>query len=850
MTDKTSWSEVAGKELRGKPLESLTWDTLEGIKVQPLYTAEDVTDLPHMGNVPGQEPYTRGVKATMYAGRPWTIRQYAGFSTAEESNAFYRQGLAAGQQGVSVAFDLATHRGYDSDHPRVVGDVGKAGVAIDSVEDMKILFDGIPLDKISVSMTMNGAVIPVLASFIVAGEEQGVSRAALSGTIQNDILKEFMVRNTYIYPPEASMRIVADIIEFTARDMPKFNSISISGYHMQEAGANLVQELAYTIADGREYVRAAIARGMDVDAFAGRLSFFFAIGMNFFMEAAKLRAARVLWHRVMAEFEPKNPKSSMLRTHCQTSGVSLQEQDPYNNIVRTAFEAMSAVLGGTQSLHTNSFDEAIALPTETSARIARNTQLILQEETGVTNVVDPLAGSYYVEKLTADLIDEAWALIEEVEEMGGMTKAVASGLPKLKIEESAARRQAMIDRGEEVIVGVNKYTSDKQPDIEVRDIDNNQVREAQVAKLQSIRANRDQAACDAALLELGRRCVEGGNLLEAAVEAARYRATVGEISLAMEGTFGRHRAEVKTLAGVYGSAYEGDENFEKIQKSVEEFAAEEGRRPRMLVVKMGQDGHDRGAKVIATAFADIGFDVDVGPLFQTPEEAAQDAVDNDVHVVGISSPSCGPQDLSAETGRGIEGRGCAGDYRGLRWGHSSARLRLPPSLRRCSDFWSGHKYPGCGTECFGFDPKGASLKRQRGVACSGWITSPWRAKPGKRQQNIFKIACRLLRLPLASMLIFQRTTIFGAWARPAIWNPLRLIRRHPLCLIRVGLVWTDFLARRALPVGFWQPTILKEASRGLAQSLERACGSSVGPTHGIFPSQRRETCHLVAMGRR
>ena len=646
MTDKTSWSQMAEKELRGKPLDSLTWDTLEGINVQPIYTADDLKGLEHMDSVAGQAPYTRGVKATMYAGRPWTIRQYAGFSTAEESNAFYRQGLAAGQQGVSVAFDLATHRGYDSDHPRVVGDVGKAGVAIDSVEDMKILFDGIPLDKISVSMTMNGAVIPVLASFIVAGEEQGVGRAALSGTIQNDILKEFMVRNTYIYPPEPSMRMVADIIEFTATEMPKFNSISISGYHMQEAGANLVQELAYTIADGREYVRVAIARGMDVDAFAGRLSFFFAIGMNFFMEAAKLRAARVLWHRVMAEFEPKNPKSSMLRTHCQTSGVSLQEQDPYNNIVRTAFEAMSAVLGGTQSLHTNSFDEAIALPTETSSRIARNTQLILQEETGVTNVVDPLAGSYYVEKLTADLIDEAWALIEEVEEMGGMTKAVASGLPKLKIEESAARRQAMIDRGEEVIVGVNKYKADSQPDIEVRDIDNNQVRDAQVAKLETIRTTRDKVACDVALLELERRCEMGGNLLEAAIEAARHRATVGEISLAMEATFGRYRAEVKTLAGVYGSAYEGDENFEAIQRSVEDFAKEEGRRPRMLVVKMGQDGHDRGAKVIATAFADIGFDVDVGPLFQTPEEAAQDAVDNDVHVVGISSQAAGHKTLA------------------------------------------------------------------------------------------------------------------------------------------------------------------------------------------------------------
>ncbi len=646
MVSKKSWSQMAEKELRGKSLKDLTWRTLEGIDVQPVYTAEDLHGLDHIESIPGEAPYSRGVKATMYAGRPWTIRQYAGFSTAEESNAFYRQALSGGQQGVSVAFDLATHRGFDSDHPRVVGDVGKAGVAIDSVEDMKILFDGIPLDKISVSMTMNGAVIPVLASFIVAGEEQGVARADLSGTIQNDILKEFMVRNTYIYPPEASMRIVADIIEFTATEMPKFNSISISGYHMQEAGANLVQELAYTIADGREYVRAAIERGMDVDAFAGRLSFFFAIGMNFFMEVAKLRAARVLWHRVMAEFEPKNPKSSMLRTHCQTSGVSLQEQDPYNNIVRTAFEAMSAVLGGTQSLHTNSFDEAIALPTETSARIARNTQLILQEETGVTNVVDPLAGSYYVEKLTADMIDEAWALIEEVEQLGGMTKAVASGIPKLKIEESAARRQALIDRGEEVIIGVNKYKLETQPDIDVRDIDNNEVREAQLTKLKNIRRTRNKSACDAALLELGRRCEEGGNLLEAAIEAARQRATVGEISIAMEGTFGRHRAEVKTLAGVYGSIYEDDEDFKTIQRSVEDFAATEGRRPRILVVKMGQDGHDRGAKVIATAFADIGFDVDVGPLFQTPEEAAQDAVDNDVHVVGISSQAAGHKTLA------------------------------------------------------------------------------------------------------------------------------------------------------------------------------------------------------------
>ncbi|PUB18674.1 methylmalonyl-CoA mutase [Yoonia sediminilitoris] len=646
MTDKKTWEDIAAKELRGKPLDALTWDTLEGIQVQPLYTAEDTQSLPHLGGVPGAAPFTRGVKATMYAGRPWTIRQYAGFSTAEESNAFYRKALAAGQQGVSVAFDLATHRGYDSDHPRVEGDVGKAGVSIDSVEDMKILFDEIPLDKVSVSMTMNGAVIPILANFIVAGEEQGHPRNVLSGTIQNDILKEFMVRNTYVYPPEPSMRIIADIIEYTTAEMPKFNSISISGYHMQEAGANLVQELAYTLADGREYVRTAIARGMDVDQFAGRLSFFFAIGMNFFMEAAKLRAARLLWSRIMEEFEPKNPKSSMLRTHCQTSGVSLQEQDPYNNVIRTAYEAMSAVLGGTQSLHTNALDEAIALPTEFSARIARNTQLILQEETGVTNVVDPLAGSYYVENLTHELAEKAWELIEEVEEMGGMTKAVASGMPKMRIEETAAKRQAGIDRGTEVIVGVNKYRKDNEDPIDILDIDNEAVRKAQVARIEATKAARDQSACDAALAELTRRANEGGNLLEAAVEAARARATVGEISMAMEKAFGRHRAEVKTLAGVYGAAYEGDEGFAAIQKSVEEFAEEEGRRPRMLVVKMGQDGHDRGAKVIATAFADIGFDVDVGPLFQTPAEAAQDAIDNDVHVIGISSQAAGHKTLA------------------------------------------------------------------------------------------------------------------------------------------------------------------------------------------------------------
>jgi len=654
---KDDWRKLAEGELRSRALDDLDWNTLEGIKVSPLYTAQDLEGVDHLGSIPGAAPYTRGVKATMYAGRPWTIRQYAGFSTAEESNAFYRRALAAGQQGVSVAFDLATHRGYDSDHPRVEGDVGKAGVAIDSVEDMKILFDGIPLDNVSVSMTMNGAVIPILASFIVAGEEQGVDRAKLSGTIQNDILKEFVVRNTYIYPPEPSMKIIADIIEYTANEMPKFNSISISGYHMQEAGANLVQELAFTLADGREYVRTAIAAGMDVDRFAPRLSFFFCIGMNFFMEAAKLRAARLLWSRIMEEFEPQDPKSSMLRTHCQTSGVSLAEQDPYNNVVRTAYEAMSAVLGGTQSLHTNSLDEAIGLPTDHSSRIARNTQLILQEETGVTNVVDPLAGSYYVEKLTHDMAEAAWKLIEEVEEMGGMTKAVASGMPKLRIEEAAAQRQAGQDRGTDVIVGVNKYRREKEDAIDILDVDNVAVRDSQIKRLERIRSTRDEAACTKTLEELGRRAKEGGNLLEAAVEAARTRATVGEISMAMEAEFGRHRAEVKTLAGVYGAAYEGDAGFAAIQKSVEAFAEVEGRRPRMLVVKMGQDGHDRGAKVIATAFADIGFDVDVGPLFQTPAEAAQDAVDNDVHVIGISSQAAGHKTLAPQLVKALKEAG-------------------------------------------------------------------------------------------------------------------------------------------------------------------------------------------------
>ena len=637
------WKALVSKELKGADSDGLIWPTPEGIDVKPLYTSDDLAGVPsdQRENLPGFAPFVRGVRGSMYANRPWTIRQYAGFSTAEESNAFYRRNLAAGQMGLSVAFDLATHRGYDSDHPRVVGDVGKAGVAIDSVEDMKILFDGIPLDKMSVSMTMNGAVIPVLAMFVVAGEEQGVSQDELSGTIQNDILKEFMVRNTYIYPPAPSMRAVADIITYTARNMPRYNSISISGYHMQEAGATAEQELAFTIADGVEYVRSALAQGLDVDEFAGRLSFFFAIGMNFFMEIAKLRAARLLWHRVMSQFEPRKPQSLMLRTHCQTSGVSLTEQDPYNNVVRTAVEAMAAVLGGTQSLHTNAFDEALGLPTEFSARIARNTQLILAEETGITHVVDPLGGSYYIEALTHELVTKAWALIEEVESLGGMTKAVESGMPKLRIEESAARRQARVDRGDDVVVGVNTYVPDDVELVDVLSIDNTKVREEQIAKLERVRASRDEAACQIALTALTDGARGDGNLLALAIEAARARATVGEISDAMEEVFGRHRAEVRSISGVYGAAYQGDEEFEAIQSDIEAFAAAEGRRPRMLVVKMGQDGHDRGAKVIATAFADLGFDVDVGPLFQTPAEAARDAVENDVHVVGVSSQAAG-----------------------------------------------------------------------------------------------------------------------------------------------------------------------------------------------------------------
>jgi methylmalonyl-CoA mutase len=643
----SDWVDLATKETRGKSPDDLVWETPEGISVKPLYTAEDVAGLENQDSLPGFAPFKRGPKATMYAGRPWTVRQYAGFSTAEESNAFYHRNLAAGQQGLSVAFDLATHRGYDSDHERVVGDVGKAGVAIDSVEDMKVLFDGIPLDKVSVSMTMNGAVLPVMANYIVAAEEQGVTPDKLAGTLQNDILKEFMVRNTYIYPPVPSMRIVSDIIGYTAEYMPKFNSISISGYHMQEAGATNVQELAFTIADGIEYVRTAIDSGLDVDKFAPRLSFFFAIGMNFFMEIAKLRAARILWSTLMKEkFDPQNEKSLMLRTHCQTSGVSLTSKDPYNNVMRTTIEAMSAVLGGTQSLHTNALDEALALPTDFSARIARNTQLVIQEETGITNVVDPLAGSYYVESLTGQLVKEARVLIDEVEEMGGMTKAVESGMPKLRIEQAAALRQARIDRGEEVIVGVNKYQLDEEPEVEILDIDNTAVRESQVAQLKKIRSERDTNACQQALDALTDAAKTGeGNLLELAVNAARARATVGEISDALEKDWGRHQAETRTISGVYGSAYEGDQDFADIQKNVEAFAVEAGRRPRMLVAKMGQDGHDRGAKVIATAFADIGFDVDISPMFQTPEEAARMAVENDVHVVGVSSQAAGHKTL-------------------------------------------------------------------------------------------------------------------------------------------------------------------------------------------------------------
>ncbi|QDL54059.1 methylmalonyl-CoA mutase [Rhodoferax aquaticus] len=660
MTDKTSefqsatleqWAKAAAKSAPGGNVDGLNWITPDGIAVKPLYTAADTANLKHADTLPGFEPYLRGPQATMYAVRPWTIRQYAGFSTAEESNAFYRKALAAGGQGVSVAFDLATHRGYDSDHPRVTGDVGKAGVAIDSVEDMKILFDQIPLDKVSVSMTMNGAVLPVLAGYVVAAEEQGVSQDKLSGTIQNDILKEFMVRNTYIYPPAPSMRIIGDIIGYTAKNMPKFNSISISGYHMQEAGANQALELAFTLADGKEYVKTAIASGLDVDDFAGRLSFFWAIGMNFYLEVAKMRAARLLWCRIMKGFDAKNPKSLMLRTHCQTSGWSLTEQDPYNNVVRTTIEAMAAVFGGTQSLHTNSFDEAIALPTEFSARIARNTQLIIQEETHITNVIDPWAGSYMMEKLTQDMADAAWKIIEEVEAMGGMTKAVDSGWAKLKIEAAAAEKQARIDSGQDVIVGVNKYKLKTEDVVEARDIDNVAVRESQIARLKDIKAKRDSALVESALAAITSAAESGtGNLLDLSIKAIRLRATVGEVSDALEKAFGRHRADTNKVSGVYAAAYDsaqGDtmDYWNALKADIAGFADKQGRRPRVMISKLGQDGHDRGAKVVATAFADLGFDVDMGPLFQTPEECARQAIENDVHAVGVSTLAAGHKTL-------------------------------------------------------------------------------------------------------------------------------------------------------------------------------------------------------------
>jgi methylmalonyl-CoA mutase len=639
----SEWEALAAKEVKGR---DLGWHTPEGIAVKPLYTAEDVADLDP--GLPGFAPFTRGVRATMYAGRPWTIRQYAGFSTAEASNAFYRRNLAAGQKGLSVAFDLATHRGYDSDHPRVTGDVGKAGVAIDSVEDMKILFDGIPLDKMSVSMTMNGAVIPILAFYIVAAEEQGVAQEALDGTIQNDILKEFMVRNTYIYPPDPSMRIVSDIIAYTSQHMPKFNSISISGYHMQEAGATQVQELAFTIADGREYARAAIASGLDIDKFAGRLSFFFAIGMNFFMEVAKLRAARLLWHRVMTELGAKDERSKMLRTHCQTSGVSLQEQDPYNNVIRTTVEAMAAALGGTQSLHTNSLDEAVALPTDFSARIARNTQLVLQEETGITNVVDPLGGSYYVEALTQELADKAWEIMERVEREGGMAKAVAAGWPKAMIEEASAARAARVDRGEDVIVGVNRYAPDEVEHLDILDIDNHAVRESQVRRLEKTRAERDALGCTAALGALREGAKGSENLLALAVEAARVRATLGEISQAMEDAFGRYDTVPTPISGIYGGAYRDDPRWQGLSEGVAAVGRAKGRKPRLLVAKMGQDGHDRGANLVSSAFGDLGFEIIPGPLFQTPEEAAQLAVEREVDMVGASSLAAGHKTLVPE----------------------------------------------------------------------------------------------------------------------------------------------------------------------------------------------------------
>jgi methylmalonyl-CoA mutase len=636
------WKAEAEKQLKGKPLESLNRNTPEGIELKPLYTAEDLEGLEYTNSMPGLEPFIRGPQATMYAGRPWTIRQYAGFSTAEESNVFYRKLLAEGGQGISVAFDLATHRGYDSDHERVTHDVGKAGVAIDSVEDMKILFDGIPLDKISVSMTMNGAVLPILAGYIVAAEEQGVEQAQMAGTIQNDILKEFLVRNTYIYPPEPSLRIIGDIISHCTEHMPRFNTISISGYHMQEAGADSALEMAYTLADGKEYIRTALKAGLKVDDFAPRLSFFWCIGMNFYMEIAKLRAARMLWARIVEEFEPQNQRSKMLRTHSQTSGWSLTEQDPYNNVVRTTIEAMAAVFGGTQSLHTNALDEAIALPSEFAARIARNTQLVIQEETGITDVIDPWGGSYMMESLTKAIADKAWVLIEEIEDRGGMAKAIESGLPKLRIEEAAARKQAMIDRGENVIVGVNKYQTEEQGDVDIMEIDNPAVRKSQLERLAKIRKERDSGAVEAALSALSEAAASrDGNLLTLSIEAVRARATVGEVSSALESVYGRYAAEAKTTQGVYGSFYKDDEAWQNIISRVDNFEEAQGRRPRMLVCKMGQDGHDRGAKVIATAFADVGFDIDLSPMFSTPEEVVRQAVENDVHVIGVSSQAAG-----------------------------------------------------------------------------------------------------------------------------------------------------------------------------------------------------------------
>ena len=654
MTDKFrenfgNWQKSFEKETKQSSVKAIS-DTDEGIGIKPVYTKDDLKKLSFVeeNSLPGQWPYTRGPKASMYTNRPWTIRQYAGFSTAEESNEFYKKNLESGQKGLSVAFDLPTHRGYDSDDDLVMGDVGKAGVAIDTVEDMKILFNEIPLDKMSVSMTMNGAVLPVLSAFVVAGEEQNVQKNLLSGTIQNDILKEFMVRNTYIYPPEPSMKIVADIIEFTSKEMPKFNSISISGYHMQEAGADNVLELAYTLADGMEYVRAAMSKGLNVDDFAPRLSFFFAIGTDFFMEIAKLRAARTLWSRIMRDFGAKNEKSLILRTHCQTSGVSLTEKDPYNNIIRTSYEAMSAILGGTQSLHTNSFDEAIALPTDESARIARNTQLILQNETGVTKTVDPLAGSYFVESLTEELSQKAWEIIEEIEELGGMTKAVKAGIPKLKIEESATKKQAKVDSGNRVVVGVNKFKNPQEPSVDVRVIDNNKVRDDQIKKIESIKGSRNQKAVEKSLSNLTNAAKENSNLLAYSIEAIKNRATIGEVSKALEEVYGRHFATSLSVSGVYGKHFENDEDFMNVKDKVEGFEKSNGRRPRVLIVKMGQDGHDRGAKIVATSFADMGFDVDMGPLFQSPKDVAKDAIENDVHAIGVSTLAAGHKTLVPE----------------------------------------------------------------------------------------------------------------------------------------------------------------------------------------------------------